>query len=99
MAPARTSDCQFDAVTPAARARFTSAWTWSMKSAASSCRNRRSASFRSQSISADWRMASHMVRDERRSPPSASVVAASDRRNHGAPSTLLARSNQLAAAA
>ena len=59
-------------------------------SSASAAASRRSASFRSQSISADCRIDSHIRRDDARSPPSASVVAASDRRNQGAPGTSLA---------
>ena len=57
----------------------------SMSSSARSCSSRRSASWRSQSISADWRIASHITRDDCRSPPCASVVAASERSHHGAP--------------
>ena len=53
---------------------------------------------RSQSISADCRIASHISRDDCRSPPCASVVAASDRSHHGAPGTSLALLNHSAAA-
>src|SRR5262249_41368627 len=70
----------------------------SISSRAWICARRRSASWRSQSRSADSRIASHMIRDERRSPPSVSVTAATDCSHQGAPGTRLARSNQSAAA-
>ena len=41
---------------------------------------------------------SHIMRDDRRSPPWASVFAASDLSHHGAPGTSLARWNHWAAA-
>jgi hypothetical protein len=56
-----------------------------MSSSARNCKRRRSASRFSQSTSPDWRIASHISLDDCRSPPCASVVAASDFIHHGAP--------------
>ncbi len=71
----------------AARKSSTARCSASISSRARNCSSRRSASLRCQSISADWRIACHISRDDCRSPPFASVVAASERSHHGAPGT------------
>ena len=63
---------------PPARARSTSAVSWSIWSSASSWIRRRCASRRRKSLSGVCASACHSSRDVCRSPPSASVTAASD---------------------
>ena len=70
------------------RAGPTRAWSASMSSSASSCSRRRSASRAASRSRPTARIDSHMMPDDRRSPPSASVVAASERSHHGAPGDL-----------